>query len=135
MPPAQPKADFTQDPAPQPEVALLAAVIEQALVDLGGANTREACEAWSFLTEQRGAWARSRAFVCGALGLDPNSVREAIIRRYKDPNERLRASQTSPLRGHARALARPPENPAAHQKTPGPKKIRLTARPPEQRTG
>ena len=50
--------------------------------DTGGScSPSEAADEWRFLTATKGAWAESRALICGINGVDPEIVRAEALRR------------------------------------------------------
>lgn len=84
-----------------PYSALFAAVIHQAIDDARskslGHNDRT--DAHSFLTESTGAWARSRAAYCDALGIDADAVREHALRLIpSETNPELPKEGSNPRR-------------------------------------
>ena len=88
------------DPMARAEVMLAAAVIETALVEgckppskpdgrpQGSgfhARPHEREEAWAFLTNATGRWARSREDWCIQAGFDPETIMQAALKRGPHP--------------------------------------------------
>ena len=75
------------------EADMWASVVRLALADAcgaaatssrnagGNATPRDAVEAWKFCTDTTGAWAESRALICGLCGVNPDILRDEAIRR------------------------------------------------------
>jgi hypothetical protein len=68
-----------------PSHELLIAVMVQAVEDLGSADEMTAWEAHEFWLQERGAWAESRAFFLGALGLNEDAVRRGLRGKLQNP--------------------------------------------------
>lgn len=56
-------------------------------------SPREAMEAWRFLTARNGEWAASREALCWAVGVDPDLIRCAALR--KGPSRYVRSQMAA----------------------------------------
>lgn len=66
-----------------PEERLACAIVERALMDIkGDAKPVEAEEAWAFLTDTHGHHARGRRDVCSLIGMEPDVLRECVLRQW-----------------------------------------------------
>jgi len=74
-----------------PEEALWVAVLERAVLDAHRCSVYDGGDdAWSFLTDRAGGWAVSREDICNAIGIDPDRLREDVLRGIEPPEDRRR---------------------------------------------